>query len=336
MSMNFGVLGAGSWGTSIAHLLGEQEEVYLWGRNKQLIEQIQVNRENNQYLRGISLPYNVRATYELDHVLKDSDVLVVAVPSQAFVKVLDRVHHALDNVYAFVNLTKGFHPSSGRLLSREFLQVRETLEDYYVLTGPSHAREVAENNPTSVVIGGGQEGGRIRLQEIFHRDYFRVYRNDDLIGLEMASALKNVIAIAAGISDGLEFGANARATLITRGLQEIRRMAEHEGAEGETVFGLTGVGDLVATCTTSQSRNYRLGKLLAEGYSVGEAREEIEETVEGIEVTRIARERVLKAEIRAPIITEVYAVLYEKLDPVTAVENLTTRRPRPEFPGNGD
>jgi glycerol-3-phosphate dehydrogenase (NAD(P)+) len=335
MSMTYGVLGSGSWGTAIAKLLGEREEVYLWGRDESLIKQIQVNRENQKYLPGVDLPYEVRATYELDHVLADTDVIVIAVPSHAFVSLLDRIRHALEDKYATVNLSKGFDPDSGRRLSQEFLQVRETLDDFYFLTGPSHAEEVAEQRPTSVVIGGGHEAGRIRLQEVFHRDYFRVYRNDDLVGLEMGAALKNIIAIAAGISDGLQFGVNARAGLITRGLQEIRRISSYEGGDPETLFGLGGLGDLIVTSTSDLSRNYRLGLLLAEGFSIGEAREQIGQIIEGINATRIAHDRVMKGEIRAPIVNEMFGILFKDIDPVTAVENLLNRDVRPEFPDGG-
>jgi len=332
LELKFGVLGAGSWGTTIANLLGDQAEVYLWGRDQKQIKNIQVNRVNERYLPGVKLPYQVRATYELDHVFDHSDVLILAVPSHAFVDIVERIPFAPEHFYAVVSLSKGFDPTSGRRLSQEFLQIQESLDNYYFLTGPSHAEEVAQQLPTSAVIGGGEEGGRIRLQETFARDYFRVYHNPDLIGLEMGAALKNVIAIAAGISDGLQFGMNARAGLITRGLQEIRRIAEYEGASRETLFGLAGLGDLIVTATSDLSRNYQLGKHLAEGYSLEEAREKIGQSVEGVNATKIGCDRARKAELRAPIMSEVHAVLFDQIDPVSAVENLLNRDIRPEFP----
>lgn len=332
MAMTYGVLGSGSWGTAISKVLGDREEVYLWGRDEALIQNVQVNRVNERYLPGVKLPYDVRATYELEHVLENSDVVIIAVPSHAFVSIIERINPYLEDKYAVISLAKGFDPETGRRLSQEFLQIRESLDDYYFLTGPSHAEEVGKECPTSVVIGGGHEAGRVRLQETFHRDYFRVYRNNDLIGLEMGAALKNIIAIAAGVSDGLEFGMNARAGLISRGLQEIRRISEFEGGDPETLFGLGGLGDLIATATSDLSRNYRLGEMLAKGFSIGEAREQIGQIIEGINATQIAHDRVLRGEIRAPIISEVYGILFEDIDPVTAVENLLNRDTRPEFP----
>ncbi len=334
--MVFGVLGAGSWGTAVARLLGEREEVYLWGRDRTRMKNIQVDRVNETYLPDVRLPYEVRATYDFEHVVEDSDVLVLAVPSRAVSGVLEKLSPSARRFEAVVNLAKGFDPDSGRRLSRVYRERAGGLGDYYLLTGPSHAREIAEKRPASAVIGGGTEEGRERLQRIFYRDYFRVYTNPDLVGLEMGGALKNVMAIAAGISDGLNFGHNARAALLTRGMHELRRLAVNEGASPATLYGLSGLGDLIVTATSDLSRNYRLGVQLGEGLPLEKARTSIDQVVEGIPATRIAHRKSEEAGVRTPLVDQVHAVLFEQRDPLEAVEQLMTRRSRPEFSAETD
>ncbi|MFB6355953.1 MAG: NAD(P)H-dependent glycerol-3-phosphate dehydrogenase [bacterium] len=329
--MIYGVLGAGSWGTAMAKLLAGKDEVYLWGRNESLVKRIQVDRENDRYLPDVELPHELRATYDLDHVLSDVDVLVIAVPSHAFNDLMEQIHEAIDDVDGVINLAKGFEPDSGRRLSEVYLDYEENLENYFLLTGPSHAGEVARERPTSVVIGGGTKKGRNFFQKALYRDYFRIYTNDDLIGLEMGGALKNIIAIASGISDGLGFGVNARAALVTRGMQELSRVTEFEGGQPKTVSGLSGLGDLIVTATSDLSRNYRTGVLLAEGCDLDEACEEVGQVVEGINATKLTYDRIQKGELRTPLITQVYSVLFENEPPEKAVRNLMTREPRTEF-----
>lgn len=329
--MVYGVLGAGSWGTAIARVLAERDEVYLWGRDEGHVQRMQLDRENEQYLESVRLPYDIRATFEFERVVNDSDVILVAVPSHAVTEVFDRLVGHLDSKQDVLTLAKGFDPDSGRRLSQEYKTRFETLDNYYLLSGPTHAQEVARQRPTSIVLGGGTQKGREHHQQELQRDYFRVYTNEDLVGMEMGGALKNIFAIASGISDGLGFGDNARAALITRGMNELRRLAQAEGAKPYTVYGLTGLGDLVVTATSELSRNYQLGQLLAEGYELREARDEINQVVEGVAATKIVYDRVIRKEVQAPIVMNVHRVLRGKLEPMEAVKRLMNRPSRSEF-----
>lgn len=325
------VLGAGSWGTAIGKLLGEREEVVLWDIQEPLLETIAETGENKQYLPGQSLPANVTVEKKFSAAVKDSELLIVAVPSHAFASVIEKLEEEERDFDSVLVLSKGFDPETGKRLSEVYSRIFGSLDNYYLLTGPSHAREVARERPTTVTLGGADNAGRERMQSLLFRDYFRVYTNDDLIGLEMGGALKNIIALAAGVADGLGFGVNARAALITRGMNDLREVSEFEGAQRRTLYGLSGLGDLIVTATSELSRNYQCGQYLARGLSLQEAKSKIGQVVEGINATRLAMQRVRSGGLRAPLFKTVEAVLAGELSPSEAVKELMTRRAKAEF-----
>ncbi|MGM0380844.1 MAG: NAD(P)H-dependent glycerol-3-phosphate dehydrogenase [bacterium] len=329
--MEFGVIGAGSWGTAFAGLLAEKQPVGIWDVQDGVLEQIAEKSINEQYLPGVELPDKLRPVKSAEELVESSRALVIAVPSHSFRQVVDNLSETLPELDYVVVLTKGFDPASSERLSAVYKKLTGTLDNYYLVTGPSHAGEVARKRPSTVVVGGKDEEGRKNLQDLFFRPYFRVYTNPDLVGLEMGGALKNIIAIAAGIADGLDFGVNARAALITRGMNDLREIAEFEGASPRTLYGLSGLGDLIVTATSELSRNYSCGQLIAGGASADEAKEEIGQVVEGIKTTASAMRRIEKGDLRAPIIRMVDKVLQEEISPRRAVEKLMNRRARREF-----
>lgn len=328
--MNYGVLGAGRLGTAIARFLGDREEVYLWGRDEALMKRIQFDRTNEVYLPGVDLPYEVRATYDLDHVLNDSDVLVSAVPARGFTDLLgDCVGH-LHEMEAFVCGTTGFAPSSGRRLSQEYLECVETLDNYYHLTGPASPIDLVDGRPGNLVLAGTNEHNRDRLREIFHRRHLRVYGSEDLIGHELVGSLSNLLAVVGGLVDGLELGGGTRATLLTRGLHEIKRLVLDEGGQRSTVFGTGGLGGAIGLGSNTESRNFRLGRSLARGEPLEEARSTISGCIESIEITRVAHQRILKGELKAPLLTELYGILHEGLDPFNSIQKISNLKHPPQ------
>lgn len=327
--MNYAVLGTGRLGTSLSRLLGERDEVYLWGRDEALVKRIQVDRTNDFYLPGVELPYEVRASYDLDHVLDDSDVLVLAVPSFAFTDLLDDCMNYLSDMEAVICGTTGFDPETGRRLSQEFLERLESLENYYALCGPALPHEAANEQPGNLVLAGENNHNRGRLAESLYRNYLRVYENEDLIGTEVAAALNNVLAVVGGLVEGLGLDNGTRASLLTRGLHEVRKLVSHCGGEAETVQNLSGVGTLLTIGTGSNSRNYRLGASLGRGETLEKARSTINGCLESIPVSRIAHQRILKGEVKAPLITEIYGVIHEGIDPYSSIEKIINLKSPP-------
>ncbi len=326
-----GVIGAGSWGTAMAILMAESARIYLWDIQQNLLDEIVRTGRNERYLPGIYLADNIEIESSLKRMVEQVELVVIAVPSHGFKPVLEKISDQLEEHRSCLVLTKGFDPESGLRLSELYLKQLGSLDNYYLLTGPSHATEVARRRPTTVTLGGGIEAQRKDLQEFLLRDYFRVYTNDDLIGLEMGGALKNIIALAAGVADGLGFGVNARAALITRGMNDLIEVARYEGADSQTLFGLSGMGDLIVTATSELSRNYQCGNYLAQGLSVEGAREKIGQVVEGINATKIVMGRVDRGGLRAPLFRMVSQVLEGKITPRDAVNRLMTREAGREF-----
>ncbi len=329
--MQVGVVGAGSWGTAMAKLIGEQETVFIWDIQPDVLEEIDKGGKNPRYLPEVELPASVRTCEEFQQLVEKAELLVLAVPSHSFRGIVEQLVELPADDLNLLVLSKGFDPGSGGRLSEVYRDLHGSLNNYYLLSGPSHASEVAEERPTTVALGGGNRKGRENLQEFLFRDYFRVYTNEDLIGLEMGGALKNIIAIAAGIADGLGFGVNARAALITRGMNDLREVAEYEGARKRTLYGLSGLGDLIVTATSELSRNYRCGQALAAGKGLEEAKEEIGQVIEGVNSTRLAMERVRTGNLRAPLFEAVEAVLAGEISPMKAVNKLMTRKAKAEF-----
>jgi glycerol-3-phosphate dehydrogenase (NAD(P)+) len=324
------VLGAGSWGTALAVLLARNgAEVRLWGHLPADIERLRGDRENRQFLPGIALPERVSPESDLEATLAGVQYVLLVVPSHAFRAVVQEIAPRLDKAAAVAWATKGFEPGTGLLL-HEVAGNALPNRDLAVLSGPSFAGEVARGLPTAITIAATRDSHGERLARYLHCDAFRAYTTADLVGVQVGGAAKNVMAIAAGIADGLGFGANSRAALITRGLAEITRLGLALGGRPETFMGLAGLGDLALTCTDNQSRNRRMGLALARGLTVAEARAEIGQEVEGVATAREVWRKSCDLGVEMPITEQTYRVLYEGLGPLAAVQALLGRRQRPE------
>lgn len=324
------VVGAGSWGTALAILLAHHgARVRLWGHLAADIEQLQADRENRQFLPGVPLPPGVEPLTDLQAAVAGADEVLVVVPSHAFRAVADRLARILAPGVPVSWATKGFEPETGLLLHEVAAQVLPG-RPLAVLSGPSFAGEVARGLPTAITVASADRAYAERVAGYLHGETFRAYTSDDVVGVQVGGAAKNVMAIAAGIADGLGFGANARAALITRGLAEITRLGLALGGRPETFMGLAGLGDLTLTCTDDQSRNRRMGLALARGLSVAEARAEIGQEVEGVATAREVCRKARALGVEMPITEQTYRVLYEGLAPLAAVQALLGRRQRPE------
>jgi glycerol-3-phosphate dehydrogenase (NAD(P)+) len=324
--MRIGILGAGSWGTALAFLLGKKgEDVLIWARRKEIADWINDRNENRFYLPGIVLPPNIRATIEIEEAVEGKDVIVLAVPSFAMREVVERLSQCDIGSAIVVSAAKGLEEESGKRMSEVILEIMPSLKErLLVLSGPNLAGEIVREIPTTSVVAG-EESLSSLVQELFATHYFRVYRNEDIIGVELGGALKNIIAIGAGINDGLGFGDNTKSALMTRGLAEMIRLGLRLGASLQTFFGLAGLGDLVATCASPLSRNRRLGELIAKGRSLEEAKREIGQVAEGEPTTRAAYNLAMSLGVEMPITCEVYNVLFKGKDPRQAVIDLMTR-----------
>jgi glycerol-3-phosphate dehydrogenase (NAD(P)+) len=327
------VLGAGSWGTALAMHLGRSSvPVRLWARDPALVASMRARGENSRYLPGTKLPDGVTVTADVGEALAGSHIVLVAVPSHFVEDVLAGVADRIARDAVLVSATKGLEPRHGLRMS-ELLAQRLPGRPVAVLSGPSFAREVAQGRPTALVIASSDEGIAADLQRRLAGPTLRLYTNHDVVGVELGGAVKNVMAIATGLVDGLGLGENARAALITRGLAEIVRLGTAAGAQPATFAGLAGLGDLVLTCTGSQSRNRALGGEIARGRSLAEAEAGTPMVAEGVRtvssVLRMARER----GVTMPICEEVAAVLFEGKPVAESLASLLAREPRPEEEG---
>ncbi len=328
-SPKIAVLGAGSWGTALAILLSRNGcRVKLWGLEAE-VEALTRDGENKQFLPGVALPDGLQPTADLNEAVAAADEVLVVVPSHVFPSVLNAVEPMLQPATTLSWATKGLEKPTGELLSTV---AQKILGDrpIGVISGPTFAGEVARGLPTAVTVASTSPEHAERLAGYLHSDRFRAYSSDDIVGLQIGGAAKNVMAIAAGIADGLKFGANTRAALITRGLAEIMRLGLALGGKLETFMGLAGLGDLALTCTDNQSRNRRMGLALAEGKSIEQAREEIGQEVEGVDAAKVIHHKALELGIEMPITEQAYNVLYQGLDPKIAVQRLLERSQRPE------
>ncbi|MDR7869865.1 MAG: NAD(P)H-dependent glycerol-3-phosphate dehydrogenase [Tissierellaceae bacterium] len=325
MSHKIGVLGGGSWGTSLAILLSKKGlEVDMWLRNEKQIEDILTTRENKKYLPGVSIPANINISNDIQRTIKDKDILLLSTSSHGIREILSNNKHIINKDQIIVNVAKGIENNT---LMRISQVVSEILPDnkYTILSGPSHAEEVARDIPTTVVSASIDREVAEYVQDVFMTPYFRVYTNPDVIGVELGGSLKNIIALGAGISDGLGYGDNTKAALMTRGLFEIARLGEQMGANINTFSGLAGIGDLIVTCTSMLSRNRRAGILIGKGKSVEEAIQEVGMVVEGIKTTKSAYELANKYGVDMPITRELYGVLFEGKSVEDSVLNLMGR-----------
>ncbi len=325
------ILGAGSWGTSLGILLCRNgHRVRLWGHEREQIEALHRDRENRQFLPGFPLPPALTPTDSLDDALAGASDCLVVVPSHAFRQVVMALPGRLPEGIGLAWATKGLDAATGELLhfaAQEALGNRALA----VVSGPSFAREVAAGLPTAISVASGDATFAERFAGLLHGGRFRAYTSQDLIGIEICGAAKNVLAIATGIADGLGFGANARAALITRGLAELIRVGTALGGRTESFTGLAGIGDLVLTCTDDQSRNRRMGLALARGRSTTEAQAEIGQEVEGVVTALAVRRLSERLGIEMPISEQVYRVLYQGVSPDEATRALLEREPKPEF-----
>lgn len=324
--MKVTIIGTGSWGTALAQvLIDNQVDVTLYGRNQEEVDEINNFHTNKRYFDAI-LPLNLLATSCIECV-EDSDIVLFAVPSIAIEEVCKNINPYLHKKTIFINTAKGFHPQTHQRLSEVIVQNidEEKCASVTCLIGPSHAEEVIERKITAINIVGENETILEEIQNLFSNQYFRVYRNTDLIGAEIGVALKNIMAIASGLLAGQNEGDNARAALVTRGLAEISRYGIYHGGKKETYLGLCGVGDLVVTCTSVHSRNFMAGYQIGQSQDVKQFLKSNTKTVEGIIATKIVYEESQKLGISMPITTAMYELLYEYKKPKDIIFELMSR-----------
>ncbi|WP_010494962.1 NAD(P)H-dependent glycerol-3-phosphate dehydrogenase [Paenibacillus elgii] len=327
------VLVAGSWGTAIASVLADNgRDVLLWSRNRDQVREINEEHRNSRFLPEVLLSSRIRATDSMEEAVKDAEAVVVVAPSSAMRDIAGQLKPHLSPDSLLIHATKGFEAGSLKRMSEV---LAEELTSYdsnrlVVLSGPSHAEEVIRQCPTTVVVASLDKEAAEQAQDLLINSYFRVYTNPDVIGVEVGGALKNIIALGAGLSDGLDFGDNAKAALLTRGLAEIARLGTAMGASPLTFAGLAGIGDLVVTCTSRHSRNWRAGSMLAQGHSLEEVLTRMGMVVEGVKTTQAAYQLSRRYEISMPITEQLYHVLFDGKNPKTAVEHLMGRGPRHE------
>lgn len=318
-------IGGGSFGTALAVLLAKKgEECTIWCHSLKSVEEINIKRENERYLKGIKIPESIIAYSDLKEALEGADVVVLSVPSKAIREVSEKVSKLLKGNEIIVTVAKGIEKHSLKRMS-EIIHEEIKNHPIVVLSGPSHAEEVARDIPTTVTAASEDMEAAKKIQRLFSNNTFRVYTNSDLIGVEIGGAFKNIIALAAGISDGIGYGDNTKAALMTRGMAEIMKVGTKLSGKPETFFGLTGMGDLIVTCTSMHSRNRRAGILIGNGKTVEEAVEEIGMVVEGIEAVKAFYELKCKADVEMPITTALYEVLFKGADPRDKVEELMGR-----------
>ncbi len=330
--MRIAVVGAGAWGTTIAHLLATKGfEVCLWCYEREVAEAVNALHENILYLRGYKLSSEIKATHLMED-LKEADLYINAVPVQYIRSVWERLKvHLKDGSISVVNLSKGIEVKKKELVHEILFEILEERLVYAVLSGPSFAVEVMEGKPTAVTVSSNNQEFAVSMRELFSASNFRVYSHDDVVGVEVAGALKNVIAIAAGICTGLGLGYNAIASLITRALVEIARFGEVLGAKSHTFFGLAGMGDLVLTCTGDLSRNRKVGIEIGKGKSLEGALRKLRGVAEGVETVRAVVEMSKELGVEMPISYEVYQVLFCGKRPYESIATLMGREAKFEF-----
>ncbi len=330
------VIGTGSWGTALARVLGDKgHQVRMWSYEPAVAEQINEGRQNLDYLPGVVLPDSVEVFVEHADALEGADLVIAVVPSHAFRTVMQAAAPHVPGGALILSATKGLEVET---LSRpsEILSVLLPEHTPVVLSGPTFAREVGEGDPTAIVAASHDQKMAQEVQAFFNTDRFRVYTNEDMLGVELAAALKNVIALASGIAAGLGYRSNSRAALITRGLAEMIRLGVAMGARATTFAGLAGLGDLVLTCTSELSRNRTVGMRLGQGESLDQILASMRMVAEGVKTTRAARELAQRHRIEMPIVDEVHHILFEGKSPRRATADLMLRSPKPEYWGGND
>lgn len=329
--MNIGIIGAGSWGTAIAIMLaGNNHNIKLWSAVKDEIDLLNTHREHIHRLPGVKLPDSIVIEEDLEKASSDCDIIVLAVASPFVRATAHNISPFIKEGQIIVNVAKGIEDNSLMMLS-EVIKEEIPQGNICVLSGPSHAEEVSKGIPTTVVVGAEDQKSAEFIQDAFINNTFRVYTSPDIIGIELGGALKNVIALAAGIVDGLGLGDNTKAALITRGIAEISRLGKAMGAHLETFAGLSGIGDLIVTCTSKHSRNHNAGYLIGTGKSMEEAIKEVAQVVEGINTAKAALALAKKHDISMPLVEEVNNCLFEGKKAKDALADLITREKSSEF-----
>jgi glycerol-3-phosphate dehydrogenase (NAD(P)+) len=336
VTVRVAVIGAGSWGTAVSWLLGGKGvDVRLWAREPEIADGINAGRRNPVYLKDVDLPHTVEATSDVAEALADAEAVVVVTPSHGVRETAERMAGALAPTTPVVNLAKGVEQGTLMRMTQVLEDVLGGRERLAVLSGPNHAEEVSRGVPSATVIAAHEESVARMFQDLFMAPFFRVYTNPDVVGVELAAASKNVIAVAAGMSDGMGYGDNTKATLMTRGLAEMSRLGARLGANPLTYMGLAGMGDLIATCTSRHSRNRALGEWIARGGTVEGYTEETHMVAEGalsaISVDELGR----SVGVELPITHQVRSILYEGVSPQDAGMELMGRSARDELHGMG-
>ena len=328
------VIGAGSWGTAIAFVLAENgHDCLLWTRRQEQSAEINERHTNEAYLPGVSLPRNLNAVSDLKKAVEHAGIIVIAVPTKAIREICTEIEKYTEKPKLIVHVSKGIEPDTLKRISE---MIEEEVDPgkrqaIVALSGPSHAEEVVLRHPTTVTAASHNQEAAERVQDLFMNHYFRVYTNNDLIGVELGAALKNVIALAAGIIDGVGYGDNAKAALITRGLAEITRLGMKMGANPLTFSGLTGLGDLIVTCTSVHSRNWKAGNLLGQGKTLEEVVSGMGMVIEGVRTTKAAYQLSLQYDVSMPLTEALYSVLFENVPPKEAVDQLMSRMKKQEI-----
>lgn len=318
-------LGGGSFGSALAVMLSKKgQKVNIWDREEPVVNDININKRNSKYVKDLIIPEGITAFSNIKDSLKGSNYIVLAVPSHVIRDICKIIKEYISKDQIIISIAKGIEPITKKRLSQV---IKEELPEnpVVVLSGPSHAEEVAKDIPTTVVVTSEQMEYAKEVQDLFMTTSFRVYTNDDIIGVEIGGAVKNIIALAAGISDGIGFGDNTKAALMTRGMTEIIRIGTKLGGKSETFSGLTGMGDLIVTCTSMHSRNRRAGILIGNGHSAEEAIKEVGMVVEGIKACKSFYELKEELNVEMPITDALYKVLFENKDPRSVVIELMTR-----------
>jgi glycerol-3-phosphate dehydrogenase (NAD(P)+) len=325
MAETVAVLGAGSWGTALAIQLARNDlAVKLWGHEPDHIERLRELRENTDYLPGFKLAGNIDPVASLQAAVEDATYLLIAIPSKGFRQLLQDLKPLLGDDKVLFWASKGFEIETGKLLHEVVAQELPT-HKYGVISGPTFATEVARGYPAAIACAGNDAGATAAFAALLRSPHFRAYTTTDVVGVELGGALKNVLAIAVGAADGLGYGANTRAALMTRGLAEIMRLGTRLGARQETLMGLAGLGDIILTCTDDQSRNRRFGLAIGQGKSVSQAEIEVGQTVEGLRAAKAIYNKAAELGLELPIVQQVYHVLYDGKDPRDAVRDLESR-----------
>lgn len=327
------VLGAGSWGTALSIVLADNNhQVRLWSHKKEQADLINETHLNNKYL-NVELPHEIKAYSNIKEAIKGVDAILIVVPSSAIREVSQKINSFIKDDVLMIHATKGIEPETSKRVSQIMSEELTSIQakDIVVLSGPSHAEEVGLRLPTTVTVASNNIEKAEKAQHLFFNENFRVYTSDDVVGVELGGALKNIIALGAGISDGLNFGDNAKAALITRGLAEITRLGVSLGANPLSFLGLSGVGDLIVTSTSKHSRNWRAGNLIGKGHSLETVLDEMGMVVEGVRTTKAAYLFSIQKNVEMPITHALYEILYNNAEPKEIVGQLMTRSKKDEL-----